>query len=366
MEFATNYGLILKLGPHEAKHEHDYLAMKFECAVFSDFPEEKETLFFGGDTKLKIEGIIQWARGKWRHYDKYMEPINAFNHLIHGLPLKGQAILTTKKRSKKLVLDLMSDLLRPLLLDCNTNDTLDFAAMSGTVDIGESVLEEGLKDYQQDSDRLIGDLIDVVYGEEEEEEKMEIWNKLKVEDDRKQQVFRDLLHVHFDCIQLNSENFLKICDKMVRRLLLQINVHELVQNMNTDDLDDAFSNNEKFVDLNSFKELFKSRAEYNESDIEALHKALSEWKYVERNKYAVDMCQLAKQVVDEWQAGKATEMARKKANEFGPKIIDFFSENRDIDGNALYAMDRKDFCQRLAEFCGSKKIKGEVMYFFWP
>ena len=361
MEFATNYGLILKLGPHEAKNENDHLAMKFDCAVFSDFQEEKETLFFGGDTKLKIEGIIQWARGKWRAYDKYMEPINAFNHLIHGKSLKGQAILTMKQHRKPLMLDLLKDLLRPLLLDLKKGDMLDFAAMSATADVQESLLRDGLKDYLMDSDRLIGDLIDVVYGEEEE--KMEIWHKLKEEDEKKVQIFRDLLHQYYDCMQLNSENFLKICDKFIRRLLLQINIPELVKKMHSDDVDVTFTNNKRFLDLKSFKELFKSMRKCSDNDTESLHNALVEWKYVERNKDAVDMVTLSREVVDDWKSGSASKTARKVADEFGSKMIDFFAQNPDIDGNVLDTMGAKVFGQSLADHCGSKKVKGVAAKF---
>lgn len=79
----------MKLGQSESKAGSN--VMKFECEVFSCFPEEKETLFFGGDTELRIKGIMQWV-GKWMHYDKFMDSINALNRMLKGLSLKDQAI----------------------------------------------------------------------------------------------------------------------------------------------------------------------------------------------------------------------------------------------------------------------------------
>ena len=74
--------------------------MKFDCEVFSCFQEENETLFFCGYTELRIKGIMQWAMGLWRHYDKYMEPINALNRIIHGKPLGDQPIWDNQKAQK--------------------------------------------------------------------------------------------------------------------------------------------------------------------------------------------------------------------------------------------------------------------------
>ena len=50
--------------------------MKFKCAPFSCFPEEQETLYFGGETVLRIQGITHRAATQHLSYDKFMEPIN--------------------------------------------------------------------------------------------------------------------------------------------------------------------------------------------------------------------------------------------------------------------------------------------------
>ena len=88
----------MKLGPSETKTGRN--VRKFECEKFSCFPEEKETLFFGGDTELRIKGIMQWAKGKWRHYDKYMEPINALNRMIKAKQLQDEAINNSGRAQK--------------------------------------------------------------------------------------------------------------------------------------------------------------------------------------------------------------------------------------------------------------------------
>ena len=74
--------------------------MKFDCERFSCFPDERETLFFGGDTELRIKGIMQWFQGRWRHYDKFMEPINALNRMINGRRLEHQSIWNSRKSQK--------------------------------------------------------------------------------------------------------------------------------------------------------------------------------------------------------------------------------------------------------------------------
>ena len=100
VEFAEDGsgGLVVKLGQSQSKSARK--VKKFECELFSCFPEEKETLFFGGETELRIKGIMQWAQGRWRHYDKFMEPINALNLMIKGKPLQNQSIWSNEKTQR--------------------------------------------------------------------------------------------------------------------------------------------------------------------------------------------------------------------------------------------------------------------------
>ena len=113
MEFTKDgAGLVVKLGQTQTKNASK--VMKFECEEFSCFPDERETLFFGGVTELKVKGIMKWAQGRWRHYDKYMEPIDAFNRMMNGLSLKGQAILDKAKSQRRMNI-IIRDQLQALL-----------------------------------------------------------------------------------------------------------------------------------------------------------------------------------------------------------------------------------------------------------
>eukprot|EP01083_Nonionella_stella_P095234 267313_1 len=77
-KFAHN-GLILVLCKY-----HNYGVFKFDCDRLSAFSHEKETLFFGGRTVLRIFSIRQYI-GKWISYKKYMEPMRIIHSMIHGL-----------------------------------------------------------------------------------------------------------------------------------------------------------------------------------------------------------------------------------------------------------------------------------------
>ena len=103
--------MLLKLGQYLKKYEVN----KFECAAFSCFPDERETLFFGGETVLKIKGALQWVDGVLMKYDRFMEPINAFSRMMNGLSLKEQEILK-KKKSQRTMKVLIKDILRSLVL----------------------------------------------------------------------------------------------------------------------------------------------------------------------------------------------------------------------------------------------------------
>ena len=111
VKFATESGLLLKLGQYHEKYE----VAKFECAAFSRYSEERETLFFGGETVLKIKGALQWVGDVLMKYDRFMEPINAFSRMINGLSLMEQEIMR-KRNSQKAMKVLIRDILRSLVL----------------------------------------------------------------------------------------------------------------------------------------------------------------------------------------------------------------------------------------------------------
>ena len=115
LKFATESGLLLKLGQYLEKYE----VAKFECAPFSCFPEEQETLFFGGETVLKIKGALQWVGDALMKYDRFMEPINAFSRMMNGLSVKDQEIMNNA-RSQRAMKVLLKDILRSLVLRLDT------------------------------------------------------------------------------------------------------------------------------------------------------------------------------------------------------------------------------------------------------
>ena len=105
-------GLVVKLVSTDTKNGKKL--RKLECEKFSCFPEEEETLFFGGTSELRIKGIIQLAKGKWMKYDKYMEAVNAINRMFRGLSVKGQVIVESKtiqKRMKRMLSEYLQTML---------------------------------------------------------------------------------------------------------------------------------------------------------------------------------------------------------------------------------------------------------------
>ena len=117
LKFATESGLLLKVGQYADKDG----VMKFECELFSCFPDERETLFFNGNTVLKIKGIMQCI-GKWIHYDKYMEPINAFSRMMNGLSVTEQPI-SKRKKYQKVMKRIIKDILRALIWKLHEAET---------------------------------------------------------------------------------------------------------------------------------------------------------------------------------------------------------------------------------------------------
>eukprot|EP01084_Bolivina_argentea_P007296 13713_1 len=105
-KFSSVDGLVLRL----CKYRQIYDVWKLDCSALSSFDEEAETLFFGGNTVLKISSICKYVK-KWTWYTKYIEPINAILRLIHGLSLKikGRVILS-KNKDKQTMYELINHL----------------------------------------------------------------------------------------------------------------------------------------------------------------------------------------------------------------------------------------------------------------
>ena len=163
-----------------------------------------------------------------------------------------------------------------------TNQNVDFVAISKTVDIDAVTLTEGLKEYDNDRDRLIGDLIDVVYAENVEE--MKLWSALEMEDDAKRAVFGQILFGHFDCIQLNTANLLKLSLYIITRKALEIDGDALKQEVTTNDIDGRMfdkKDSEHFENMGKFAKRFKSVSNCKAQHLRQLYIALRKWQYVE-------------------------------------------------------------------------------------
>ena len=159
---------------------------------------------------------------------------------------------------------------------------VDFTAISNLVDVDEVVLREGLSDYEKDRDRFIGDLIDVVYAKNVNE--MKLWSALKMEDDAKRAVFHGILFGHFDCIQLNTANFIKLSVYIIDRKGLQIDFDALYQEVTTNDIDGRMfdkTDREHYQNMGKFSKLFKSAPNCKAQHLRQLYTALKRWQYVE-------------------------------------------------------------------------------------
>ena len=164
----------------------------------------------------------------------------------------------------------------------DTVQSVDFSAISKVVDVDEVVLREGLSDYENDRDRFIGDLIDVVYGENVQE--MKIWNSLKMEDDAKRAVIHSILFGHFECIQLNTANLIKLSVYIIDRKRLQINSDALKQEVMTNDIDGRMfdkTDQKHYQNMVKFSKRFKSAPNCKAQHLRQLYTALKRWRYVE-------------------------------------------------------------------------------------
>ena len=160
--------------------------------------------------------------------------------------------------------------------------TVDFTAISRTVSVDEAVLREGLSEYEKDRDRFIGDLVDVVYAENADE--MKLWSALKMEDDAKRAVFHSILFGHFDCIQLNTANLIRLSMYILTRKALEIDGDALKQEIMTNDIDGRMfdkTDQKHYQNMVKFSKRFKSVSNCKAQHLRQLYTALRKWRYVE-------------------------------------------------------------------------------------
>ena len=178
--------------------------------------------------------------------------------------------------------DVSVDIQDSILFFYAENDRqIDFAAISLAVGVDGDVLREGLGEYENDMDRLISALVDVVYAEDAKE--MEIWKALKIEDDQKEDIFRKILHGYFECTQLSTENMIKICNVMVQRMQFQIATEELNNVLMRHGIDGGIydkSKEETYQNIDEFAEKFKSVPNCHGPHIRRLYNVIRMWVYV--------------------------------------------------------------------------------------
>ena len=162
-----------------------------------------------------------------------------------------------------------------------SNELVDFTTMAQVAGVNEDLLKEGLKEYERKRDKLIGDLIDVVY--HEEAKTVNIWCKLDMKDEAKAATFRKVLHGYFKNTQLNPGNLIRASKAFITRKRLQIDMDVLIDVVTTNDIDgrmfdktvrDSYQNN------GTFSKRFKGAADCKVQHVRQLYTALRKWKYV--------------------------------------------------------------------------------------
>ena len=193
------------------------------------------------------------------------------------------SILTSKKRRGRWRFEDEEDE-QPAL-----SQFVDFAAMSLAVGFDEKALRDGLNEYEQDRDALIGDLIDVVYGEKAEDSA--IWEKLGIDDAAKSTVFSNALFRYFEGTHLNTANLLKLFRFVIDRKRLQIDIEQMKGMMTTNNIDGRMfdkTDPEHYQNNGTFSKRFKMVPHCKVQHVRQLYTAVKKWKYVEWKEVAVE------------------------------------------------------------------------------
>ena len=166
---------------------------------------------------------------------------------------------------------------------------LDFAAMASAIGVEEKALSDGLSEYKSDRNKLIGDLIDVVYGDDIG--KLPIWSLLQMDDDAKGTLFRKALYGYFHCFQLNTDNFTKLCRYIVERKRLHIDPEQMEKMLDSNNIDGRMFDKgdaEYYQNNGSFAKRFREIPDCKEQHVRQLYTAVKKWKFVEVKKVAVE------------------------------------------------------------------------------
>ena len=168
-------------------------------------------------------------------------------------------------------------------------ETVDFAAMSQVIGVDEVVLRKSFNQYKEDRNSLIADLIDVVYGENVED--MSIWNAIQMGNEEKNVLFRHALYGHFNCVQLNVPNLVKLCVHIIARKRLQIDIEGMTDLLNTNTIDGRMFDKgdpEHYQKNGTFSNRFKAVPNCKVQHVRQLYTAVKKWKYVEWKEVVVE------------------------------------------------------------------------------
>ena len=300
---------------------HCYFLHSFETQRFTK--EERQRM-------IKLTDSVSWASVKnvivsddIDDGKDHEEDSDDDEDSIYGLLMTTVTEIVTSKRQKGRNRFRHDNEDEKVVMDDNT---VDFTAMSVLVGIDEVILKEALSEYQNDQNQLIGALIDVVYGEKCQE--MEIWSKLKVEADDKSKTFRAALFDHFQCLQLNTPNLIKMFRFIIDRKRLQIDIEGMEEVVTSNDIDGRLfdkSDSEHYQNNGTFAKRFKGIPDCKMQHVRQLYTAVRKWKYVEVKKVAVeskeegkedDMVEPGQQGPDVYAIGKRFNFWQKRNDDY--------------------------------------------------
>ena len=204
--------------------------------------------------------------------------------------------------------------------DMMADQLVDLQEMAKKVGVDEVVVREGLSDYEKNRDLLIGDLIDVVYGEFSE--KTSIWSKINVDDDRKMTIFQESLLKYFKCTDLNTENFVKMCQYVISRRALDIDSDAFIEVAIENELDGRIfdrKNRKTFKNQGVFTKMFVSIPNYKGNPVRSLYGTMKKWKYVEMKEVKLEV-----KAPEEEQDAKEMEDETEKKGDDEPDMIPIY------------------------------------------
>ena len=175
----------------------------------------------------------------------------------------------------------------------NVNHMVNLAKMVQTVGIAKEVLGEGMREYEHDRDKMIAALIELVYEHNNvwSADARNIWTALKVKDDEKTDIFGRILHTHFKCTQLNTENMVRICSVIIQGMDYQISIDTLREVLSSNGIDGRIydkTNEDTHQSVNDFAQKFKSYSNCNGQNVRRMYNVLRKWKYIKMKKKAVE------------------------------------------------------------------------------